>query len=77
MRVAEVAKTGQEFRALHQEAVVGRERLDHDRSDLVSMFLEEVFHRFEVVKWTDERGRHRVLRDAGTAGDTKGRQSAS
>ena len=75
--VAKLAKTVQKFWALHQEAVVSGERFNHDGSDLVPVFREEVFHRFEVVKRADERRGHRVLRNAGAAGDTEGGQSAS
>ena len=75
--VAKLAKTVQKFWALHQEAVVSGERFNHDGSDLVPVFREEVFHRFEVVKRADERRGHRVLRNTGAAGDTEGGQSAS
>ena len=77
MSVAELTKSGQKFWALHQEAVVGGERFDHDRSDFVAVFGKEVFHRFEIVKRADERRGHRVLRYTGAAGDTEGGQPTS
>ena len=75
--IADLSKASQKFRALNQQPVVGRERLDDHRSNVIAVFAEEVLHGFKIVQWTDERRRDRVLGNTGTAGDAKGGQTAA
>ena len=46
MGIAQGSQTLEEFRSLHQEAVVGGKRFNHHGCNLISMLLEEVFNGF-------------------------------